>query len=524
MTDASFKTNAALAPQLGVVQAKTFAMAVPTAVAPDALCPTCAKEPVVTIPGTEPVHPPTSPATSPQPTPPVVPTTSAPTLPTSSFLDQELGKLRQEFLQGIATPSVPVTAPSVQPMPSTMPRPITTPALALAAPRELLWSQLGVGYVGMQPFTRPMMNGGLSGTMTGSQPSAGLGPQSLAVRVASLQAQAGIAYVLEYLSTLQSGGSLASVGVLKNIAARLSDAHSALLVEQCSSALESVGRALELLKSADAVRSTTPAVRNGLMFAIKEGVGPPLILCNEGPSPDEELTDGCKCISISVYGSKKAPPSILDPGGKDPMTGEPGWDQGGGFEVITTEPLTTEGGTTLLPPEPDIQVTGRVYLNFRFHTFFETRGQGCTLEQWARGFLYIKGRWYKKGAGGFEPLNSTDPDRVPSIESVDWVLDSAKPENRKPATNGANGEWWDDAAGIRAFPGLSADDLKPRGVVFYGQFYAACHDKPDGGGITTPVWTVYLRIDRDGTPHMIMPAEGFNIYATPNGYSSMQLF
>ncbi len=167
MADGSLKPNEALLPGLGVVQAKSFAVPFPAPVAPKAPCLTCAKEPVVTIPKTEPVHPPTSPATSPQPIPPVVPTPSAPTLPTSSFLDQELRKLRQGLLQKITSPSVPVVAPSIQPMPSTRPRPIITPAPALAAPRELLWSQLGVGYVGMQPFARPMVNGGLSGMMTG---------------------------------------------------------------------------------------------------------------------------------------------------------------------------------------------------------------------------------------------------------------------------------------------------------------------------------------------------------------------
>ncbi len=289
MTDASFKTNAALAPQLGVVQAKTFAMAVPTPVAPDALCPTCAKEPVVTIPKTEPVPPPTSPATSPQPIPSVVPKTSAPTLPTSSFLDQELGKLRQELLQGIAPPSVPVAAPYLRPLPSTLPRPIITPALALAAPRELLWSQLGVGYIGMQPFARPMVNGGLSGTMTGLSPSAASPPKSLAVSVASTEAQAGIAHVLEYLATLQSGGSLASAGALHDVAARLSDARGDLLVEQWSSALSSIDRALAVLDSAAAANSIPFAVRSALIYAIRDGVRPPIVLCDNRSEVDKAI-------------------------------------------------------------------------------------------------------------------------------------------------------------------------------------------------------------------------------------------
>ncbi len=165
MTDASFKTNAALSPEPGVLQAKTFTVAVATAVAPKAPCLTCAKEPVVTIPKAEPAHPPTSPTTSPQPIPPTMPRTTAPTVPTSSVLDQELNKLRQDLLNQIVPPSVPATAPSIPPPPSTQPRPIITPAPMLAAPRELLWSQLGVGYVGMQPFARPMINGGLSGMM-----------------------------------------------------------------------------------------------------------------------------------------------------------------------------------------------------------------------------------------------------------------------------------------------------------------------------------------------------------------------
>ncbi len=168
MADGTLKPNEALLPGVGLVQAKSFAVPFPAPVAP--------KEPVVTIPKTEPVHLPTSPATSPQPVPPVLPTSSAPTPPTSSFLDQELGKLRQEVLQGIAAPSVPSTAPSSQPAPSSMPRPTVPPAPALAAPRELLWSQLGVGYVGMQPFARPMVNGGLSGAMTGFGPISGTIP------------------------------------------------------------------------------------------------------------------------------------------------------------------------------------------------------------------------------------------------------------------------------------------------------------------------------------------------------------
>ncbi len=274
MADGSLKPYDAQIPGLGVLQAKTFAVPIPAPVAP--------KEPVVTISKTAPVHPPMSPATSPQPIPPVVSTPSAPTLPTSSFLDQELGKLRQDLLQKIAPPSVPVATPSIQPLLSTLPRPIITPAPSLVAPRELLWSQLGVGYVGMPPFTRPMMNGGLSGAMTGLRPSAAQDPRSLTTRVASLEAHAGIVEVLEYLSTLQLGASPASAGVLQEVAARLTEALGALHVGRWSSALSSIDLALVALKRATAVSAIPPATRFALMTAIANGLIPPIVLLGEG--------------------------------------------------------------------------------------------------------------------------------------------------------------------------------------------------------------------------------------------------
>lgn len=134
-------------------------------VPPKAPCPTCATQPGVTLPTMGPPHPPTSPP----PVPPMVPTTSTPTVTRSSLLDQELGKVRQDLLKRIPSPSSPVAAPSNQPPPSTLPRAALRPAPSLAAPRELRWSQLGVGYLNMRPFTRPMINGGLSGKMWGEE-------------------------------------------------------------------------------------------------------------------------------------------------------------------------------------------------------------------------------------------------------------------------------------------------------------------------------------------------------------------
>lgn len=170
MADGTLQPNEALLPGLGVLQAKAFAVPFPAPVPPKTPCLTCAKEPVVTTPKTQP-SPTPMPPTTPPPVPPTMPKTTAPTVPTSSVLDQELWKARQELLKQIVPPSVPATAPSIPPPPNTQPRPITTPVPVLAAPRELLWSQLGVGYVGMQPFTRPMINGGLSGMMTSFRPS-----------------------------------------------------------------------------------------------------------------------------------------------------------------------------------------------------------------------------------------------------------------------------------------------------------------------------------------------------------------
>ncbi len=168
MADGPLTPYEAALPGLGVVPTKSYSVALPVPVAPKAPCLTCAKEPVVTVPKAGPTLATMPTVTPTQPTSPATPKPSVPTtVPTSSVLDQELMKLRQELLQKVASPSVPVVAPSTQPPPSTMPRPIITPAPALAAPRELLWSQLGVGYVGMQPFARPMTNGGLSGLMTG---------------------------------------------------------------------------------------------------------------------------------------------------------------------------------------------------------------------------------------------------------------------------------------------------------------------------------------------------------------------
>ncbi len=283
MADGTLKPYDAQVPGLGVLQPQSFAVPIPAPVAPKALCLTCAKEPVVTIPKTEPVHPPTSPATSPQPVPPATPKPGVPTVPTTSVLDQELMKLRQELLQKVTSPSVPVVAPSTQPPPSTMPRPIITPAPALVAPREFLWSQLGVGYVGMEPFTRPMINGGLSGAMSGSQPTFAPGAQSLAVSVASIEAQVGIAQVLEYLAGLQVGGTLGSAGILQGVAARLSLAHTALVAGQYRGALTSVDSALLDLRSAAAAHAVPSAIGNALILAIRDGVRPPIVLCNNDP-------------------------------------------------------------------------------------------------------------------------------------------------------------------------------------------------------------------------------------------------
>ncbi len=175
MADGSLKPNEPLLPGLGVVQTNMFAVPLPASVAPKAPCLTCATKPVVAIPKTEPTQPTMPTVTPTQPTQPTHLKPSVPTVPTSNVLDQELMRLRQELVQQVASPSVPAVVPSTQPPPSTMPRPIITPAPAFVAPKELLWSQLGVGYVGMQPFTRPMIDGGLSGKMRGLPPNVAFG-------------------------------------------------------------------------------------------------------------------------------------------------------------------------------------------------------------------------------------------------------------------------------------------------------------------------------------------------------------
>ncbi len=143
------------------------AQSTPTATPPEEPCPGC-KEKLPTTPSlpypappspappTEPAHP------TPYPAPPTEPTTTWQTEST------RLRKQLTDAIRGVQpAPTPKPVPPPTTPMPGPSPRTPSTPAAA--APQELRWSQLGVGYVNMRPFTRPMVNGGLSGQMRGEE-------------------------------------------------------------------------------------------------------------------------------------------------------------------------------------------------------------------------------------------------------------------------------------------------------------------------------------------------------------------
>ena len=141
------------------------AQSTPTATPPEEPCPGC-KEKLPTTPSlpypappspappTEPAHP------TPYPAPPTEPTTTWQTEST------RLRKQLTDAIRGVQPAPVPTPdLPSTRPTPAPSPRVPTTPPVG--APHELRWSQLGVGYVNMPAFARPMPYGGLSGFMRG---------------------------------------------------------------------------------------------------------------------------------------------------------------------------------------------------------------------------------------------------------------------------------------------------------------------------------------------------------------------
>ncbi len=137
----------------------------PTPTAPEEPCPTCKEKlpttPSLPYPAPPSPAPPTGPAhPTPYPAPPTVPTT---TWGTEETL---LRKQLTDAIRGTQpTPRRTPVPPPMVPTPAPSPRVPTTPPVG--APHELRWSQLGVGYVNMPAFARPMLNGGLSGFMRG---------------------------------------------------------------------------------------------------------------------------------------------------------------------------------------------------------------------------------------------------------------------------------------------------------------------------------------------------------------------
>lgn len=135
----------------------------PAPAPPDEPCLTCEKK--ASVPGTEPGVTPTAP-TAPSAPYPHPPSPAPPTAPTSTW-DEQAGILRKQLsdaVLGHQPPPVPAYPPTAT---SPSPRTMAPPSVPAVAPRELLWSQLGVGYVNMPQFARPMLYGGLSGFMRG---------------------------------------------------------------------------------------------------------------------------------------------------------------------------------------------------------------------------------------------------------------------------------------------------------------------------------------------------------------------
>lgn len=111
---------------------------------------------------------------------------------------------------------------------------------------------------------------------------------SLRVVVASSQAQAAMARVLEFVTTSVGNVTTSERGVVNELAQTLQYAHTLLGSGDCGGALLAVDAALLLLNSGVALRDLPSNLRGILVRGIRDGVRPPLVLCNAPPPPDVE--------------------------------------------------------------------------------------------------------------------------------------------------------------------------------------------------------------------------------------------